>query len=163
MTTALSESARLQQLPPPDSAENFQAGPASPIPRLSQGPIASSQPQILTQQEVDEKPWKYIGYKGYTEFLATENDFLILRRFAAVSTRIALLLQHQVSSLEDKLDHLDWKYSRREEEDVNSGSFRHNEDDRLAVLNDLRLKLLQYSKIYHSSSPARIIFITCIR
>jgi len=98
-----------------------------------------------SHRDVDEKPWKYIGYKGYTEFLASENDFLVFRRFGSASTRVSLMLQHQVSVLEWKLDRLDRRYSGKAAADVNNGSFRHDEDDRAKVLEELRLKLLQYS------------------
>lgn len=30
--------------------------------------------QILTQKEVDAKPWKFIGYPGYSSFLASETS-----------------------------------------------------------------------------------------
>lgn len=102
--------------------------------------------QHLTRSEIDEKPWKYIGYQGYTDFIASENDFFILRRFASVSARIALSLQDQVVVLEKELNDFDWKYSRKEEEDVNNGTFREEEEERTEVLEALRLKLLQYSK-----------------
>jgi len=112
---------------------------------------ASNQTQKISRKELDKKPWKYVGYRGYTEFLASENDFLIFRRFSTVSTRIALMLQHQVSVLEAKLDLLDVRYSKRDAVDVNNGSFRDDEDDRLQVFEELRVKLLEYSKYYTSN------------
>ena len=36
------------------------------------------------KEEIDVKPWKYIGYRGYVDFIASENDFYIMRRFAAL-------------------------------------------------------------------------------
>lgn len=102
--------------------------------------------QHLTQDEADEKPWKYIGYQGYTDFIASDNDFFVLRRFASVSARVALSLQDQVTVLEEQLNELDWKYSRKEEEDVNNGTFRDDDDERAELLESLRLKILQYSE-----------------
>lgn len=102
--------------------------------------------QHLTRGEVDEKPWKYIGYPGYCSFIASENDFFMLRRFSSISVRIALSLQDQVVMLEEKLNKLDWKYSRREEEDINNGSFRDDDDGRNALLEELRRAILKYSK-----------------
>jgi hypothetical protein len=133
------------QPPSPIVASQPSPHPNPPI-RTSNASRGSTETQNLTKCEIDEKPWKYIGYKGYAEFLASENDFLILRRFASVSTRIALMLQHEVSALEEKLDWLDWQYSRREAIDVNNGSFRHDEDDRAGILVELHAKLLQYSE-----------------
>ncbi|KUJ07663.1 uncharacterized protein LY89DRAFT_601279 [Mollisia scopiformis] len=101
----------------------------------------------LTQDEIDEKPWKYIGYRGYTDFIASDNDFLMVRRFASVSARIVLSLQDQVMVLEEQLNELDWRYSKQEEEDVNNGTFRDDEEERVELLESLRLKILQYSKL----------------
>ena len=112
----------------------------------SQPSRSSADTQILSQDEVDEKPWKYIGYRGYSEFVASENDFFMLRRFGAVSTRVALMLQDQVVVLEDELRELDRKYSGREAVGVNNGTFRDDEKDRLNVLEKLRLKLVEYSR-----------------
>lgn len=95
---------------------------------------------------MDEKPWKYIGYPGYCSFIASENDFFMLRRFASVSARIALSLQDQVVVLEERLNELDWNYSRKEEEDVNNGSFRDDDEERGEVLEELRVAILKYSK-----------------
>lgn len=105
----------------------------------------TSESQHLTAAEVGEKPWKYIGYKGYSDFIASDTDFFILRRFASLSIRIALSLQDQVAVLEESLEELDRKYSRKAHPDVNNGSFREDEVDRAAVLEKLRQKLVQYS------------------
>lgn len=43
----------------------------------------------------------------------------MLRKFASVSTRISLSLQDQVNVLEERLNKLDWEYSRTDAEDVN--------------------------------------------
>jgi hypothetical protein len=102
--------------------------------------------QNLTQDEIDQKPWKYIGYKGYSDFIASENDFLILRRFASVSARIALELQDEVVILEERLEELDRESSRREMQDVDNGTFRDDIPERKEVLRGLREKIMQYSK-----------------
>jgi hypothetical protein len=100
----------------------------------------------LTQKELDEKPWKYIGYRGYSSFLSTENDFLIFRRFGAASTRVALRLQDRVAILEDQLEVLDKKYNSKEAEDVHNGSIRQDEEDRANLLGDLSASLMEYSQ-----------------
>jgi hypothetical protein len=119
-------------------------------PSLEPHPAAQSPPhqtsgdsKELTQDEIDEKPWKYIGYGGYSDFVASENDFFILRRFASVSARIALELQDEVVVLEERLGDLDRELSRREMVDVNNGSFRDDIPERKEVL---REKIMKYSK-----------------
>ncbi len=121
------------------------AAPTAKLHRLSTSSAGSADSQHLTQQEVDQKPWKYIGYKGYCEFIASENDFFVVRRFSAVSVRIALRLQDQVTILEDRLKELDKAYSRKDADDVNSGTLRDEADDRLKVLDELKEKLVEFS------------------
>lgn len=101
----------------------------------------------LTEDEIAEKPWKYIGYKGYSSFLASEKDFYIFRRFASLNIRIALALQDQVAQLEEELEEIDSEYSRRSAEDLHNGSFRCDREDRTELLEKIALKLSQYSTI----------------
>lgn len=83
--------------------------------------ISACLAQNLTQNELDSNPEKYIGYRGYSSFIASENDLFILRRFSSISVRIALKLQDQVTLLEEKLEELDRHASRREAIDVRNG------------------------------------------
>lgn len=121
--------------------------PAASCQEMEKGPRTSADSQNLTQSELDLKPWKYTGYKGYTNFIASENDFFVLRRFSAVSVRVALRLQDQVTVLEEKLQRLDWESSRREAEDVHNGSLRDDSEERLQVLDELRQTLMRYSMV----------------
>jgi hypothetical protein len=111
----------------------MQPSPAAQSPPLQ----TSGDSKELTQDEIDEKPWKYIGYKGYSDFIASENDFFVLRRFASVSARIALELQDEVVVLEERLEDLDRELSKREMVDVNNGSFRDDIPERKEVMRGL--------------------------
>jgi hypothetical protein len=104
-------------------------------------------PSPLTEEEIEAKPWKYIGYKGYADFIASENDFYIVRRFRSLNTRIALALQDQVSVLEEQLDELDKEYSRREAVDLHNGSFRDDRENRIALVEVICEKLMKYSEL----------------
>jgi hypothetical protein len=99
----------------------------------------------LTKEEIEKKPWKYIGYKGYSDFIASENDFYILRRFASLNARVALTLQDQISVLEEQLDDLDQHCSRRDVEDLHNGSFRDDREERAALVEMIYEKLTKYS------------------
>lgn len=99
-----------------------------------------------TEEAIEEKPWKYIGYNGYTSFLASEKDFYILRRFTSLNIRVALALQDEVVILEKQLGELDHEWSRRNARDLHNGSFRCDREDRKALLEELAQKLSQYSK-----------------
>lgn len=106
---------------------------------------SSTQEAPLSQEEIEKKPWKHIGYRGYADFLASENDFFIVRRFAALNTRVALALQDQVTVLEEKLSNLDREYSRRDAEDRHNGSFRDDFEERIALVEAIGEKLMKYS------------------
>jgi hypothetical protein len=99
----------------------------------------------LTKEEIEKKPWKYIGYRGYADFIASENDFYILRRFASLNSRVALSLQDQISVLEEQLDDLDKHCSRRDAEDLHNGSFRDDRKERTALVEVIYEKLTKYS------------------
>lgn len=110
---------------------------------------------LVTEQEIETKPWKYIGYKGYSSFIASDNDFYIVRRFAALNTRIALALQDEVTVLEEELSELDARYSRRDAEDLHNGSFRDDREDRTALVEKIGEKLLKYSTTHSLSRKAK--------
>ncbi len=99
-----------------------------------------------TNVEIAKKPWKYIGYKGYADFVASDNDFFIFRRFTSLNSRVALFLQDQLSLLEEQLEELDQMYSKKEAGDINNGSFRIDNEDRLKVIEKIYERLEKYSK-----------------
>ncbi|TDZ15183.1 hypothetical protein Cob_v012011 [Colletotrichum orbiculare MAFF 240422] len=74
-----------------------------------------------TEDEVHRKPWKHIGYKGYSEFVSSEDDFFLLRRFDTLNTRVALALQDEVSQLEEELGEFDQATSHVSGPDFNNG------------------------------------------
>ena len=102
--------------------------------------------QTLSQEEI-EKPWKYIGYRGFSAFLASDDDFLIFRRFSTLNTRVLLFLQDQISVLESELNELDRKHSDKDAVDIHNGSFRQeSEPRRTELLLDIHQSLKEYSK-----------------
>jgi len=107
------------------------------------GSIGAEPP--LTKQEIDRKPWKYIGYRGYSNFIASDCDFYVLQRFASLNTHVALALQDQVSILEAELDELDTAYSPRDAEDLHNGSTRMDRADRIKLVNRIADNIMKYS------------------
>jgi hypothetical protein len=78
-------------LKPLDLAQRFSSRRVSD-PEAAASPRTSAVAQFPTQEEVDKKPWKYIGYKGYSEFISSDSDFLLFWGFGAASVRVALSL-----------------------------------------------------------------------
>ncbi|KAL5334669.1 hypothetical protein BJX70DRAFT_350980 [Aspergillus crustosus] len=111
----------------------------------------SSSTQPLTQHELDQKPWKYIGYHGYATFLASDSDFCNFRRFERLNTRVILALQDDLSQLEESLDETDRSWSARDAPDVNNGSFRQDPQQvRVDLIWEAQQKLEEYNRyLYH--------------
>ncbi|KAI0881853.1 uncharacterized protein GGS22DRAFT_191575 [Annulohypoxylon maeteangense] len=118
-----------------------------------------------TEEDILRKPWKYIGYKGYSSFLASEDEFFILRRFNTLNVRIALSLQDEISWLENKLSEIDQGYSRRDVVDINNGTLRDDQNDRAELLNRIIPKIRYYNDFIiqqttmnkYQPAPSRVI------
>ncbi|KAI9764896.1 MAG: hypothetical protein M1839_005690 [Geoglossum umbratile] len=101
-------------------------------------------------QREREKPWKHVGYKVFSRWIASDQTFLIVRKFGALNARVALSLQDEIAELEEKLDTMDQVYSSTNV-DVNNGSFREDPftepDDRQELVRKiLPGKLAKYYK-----------------
>ncbi|EXJ60198.1 hypothetical protein A1O7_04350 [Cladophialophora yegresii CBS 114405] len=128
--------------------------PTGPQPGV--GAPNSPQPKAaLTRREVEEKPWKYIGYKIFSQWLASDADFFVVRRFENLSARVILSLQWEISVLERQLEELDDVFSARDAPDVNNGSLHWLDDDRRALLADIQVKLQEYNKFVLRHSALR--------
>lgn len=53
----------------------------------------------ISKFDIEEKPWEYIGYRGYVEFISTGN-FCTFKRFAKLNVRLCLRLQGDNRDLE---------------------------------------------------------------
>ncbi|VUC33306.1 unnamed protein product [Clonostachys rosea] len=110
------------------------------LPNVNDGEVQPTEAEIL------EKPWKHIGYNGYSKIMASNSDLFILRRFSNLNVRIALALQDDVSFLEEELTALDEKYSVKTRENVHNGTLRDDIEDRKALLQQITKKLSIYNE-----------------
>lgn len=93
------------------------------------------------------KPWKEVGYRGFSAFLDSDNDFLIFRRFGSVNTRLLLYLQDQIAVLETELEDLEELHAHENAVDIHNGSFRQEAlPKRTTILEALNIKVRQYSE-----------------
>lgn len=87
---------------------------------LQEPPASSTQEQNGIDLEanpqarspVNPQPFP-IGYPALAEFIGSDSDFFVFRRFNALSARSLLHLQHELSELEEKLELLDREDYRR--------------------------------------------------
>ena len=99
------------------------------------------------------KAWKYEGYRGFSEWMASDDDFFIIRRFGTVNARVILWMQNQVVEKERQLAELDKRMENRleislEGEGMNDsfGWDVTNLPERHTLMRDLSEQLLQYSQ-----------------
>lgn len=103
-------------------------------------------------EEVKKRPWKYIGYRTFTQWAASDNDFFVVRRFGALNTRVILKWQDDITRLEEELETLEKENSRVGGQVVNNGSFRHDTvPRRRQILMECYTKLKEYSKLFDLS------------
>ena len=105
-----------------------------------------------SQEEVDEKPWKYTGYQSFSTFIASDNDFLVFRRFGTLSARVLLSLQDQLSCVEKDLEACEKRVREKDAPDVHNGSFR---DDSQKDRRDLVCQAKHLLREYSQSWPFR--------
>lgn len=99
----------------------------------------------LTDEEVLEKPWKYVGYRGYANFISSDDDLLILRRFNSLNVRVILAQQDKLSELEQELAEIDKQNSHRDAPDVNNGTIRDDLEERQFLLDNIKEEIYRYS------------------
>ncbi|KAK1856912.1 hypothetical protein CCHR01_00474 [Colletotrichum chrysophilum] len=102
--------------------------------------------QVLSQNDLDEKPWKYVGYKDFAKFSALSDDYFAVRRFDELHNRTLLALQDRLTDLEDKLNSLDGRLSERQSPDVDNGSFRKDQPERRELLDQIHDALIRYAQ-----------------
>ncbi|KAI0134587.1 hypothetical protein BJ170DRAFT_679473 [Xylariales sp. AK1849] len=146
--------------------------------------VETVDPELPTTNELHEYPWKYIGYKDFTSYVASDPDFFAVRRFDRLHTRAILTLQAQLVEIEEKLDSLDKRYSSRnvkllgikspqvidrsstetlpndEDEkpqlrDINNSSVRDDLPERARLVAEMTLKLAEYDSTLVNYSSVR--------
>jgi hypothetical protein len=135
-------------------------GSSASEPHLSQNSSEVSEEVRYPDYSDEEKfklPWKYIGYRVFSKWMASDQSFFIARRFGALHTRAVLSMQDELVRLEEELDSMDKDYSRKDVPDaVTNGSFRRDpfEDRRNLVQKELPKKLAEYGNTLQISSCA---------
>ncbi|KAL8316523.1 hypothetical protein RB597_000436 [Gaeumannomyces tritici] len=106
------------------------------------------QAQSLKNDLLNSPKWdlKTIGYKEFTSFVSSDDDFFALRRFDKTHCRTLLALQDEISILEKRLDAIDHRLSTEEAVYSNNGTFRADPcPERQAILADLTSRLGTYA------------------
>ena len=59
--------------------------------------------------DIEAQPWKYLGYRAFCEWSASDNELFVLRRFTALNTRVILKMQDEIVQLEEELAEIDYQ------------------------------------------------------
>lgn len=96
--------------------------------------------------QIDDQPWKYLGYRALAKWAGSSREALIVRRFNALNARVLLFMQDEIVRIEDDLEELD-KWNMRPNAKVHNGTFAfEHEQERNDLLGLLTTKLKAYSK-----------------
>jgi hypothetical protein len=138
----------LAQLPTNGDGTLPEGAPSDPGDSGNTEPSTSSAAELpLTKDEIQTKPWKYIGYKGFSQWMGSDIDFFVIRRFDNLNARVILAMQWELTDLEYQINALDDKYSLRSSPDANNGTLRWDCPERTKLLWDIQKKLKEYSRM----------------
>jgi hypothetical protein len=94
-----------------------------------------------------QKPWKYLGYRAFSDLLASDDSLLMVRRFSVLTARVLLGLQDGLARDEERLAALERELAAKDAADVHNGSFRQeSQQKRKDLLVDIEAKLRKYSR-----------------
>jgi len=108
---------------------------------------SGSQSFSLEQVSTWLYPWHFTGLKKYSYFLASDDDYMVFRKFGMLNARVLLSFQDSISVDEAALQALDNSYSRNDVPMTNNGSFREDPHvERKELIASLQSKLHKYSE-----------------
>ncbi|OAQ59435.1 hypothetical protein VFPPC_10493 [Pochonia chlamydosporia 170] len=104
-------------------------------------------PPDSTPSEQCESHWRYEGYPGFSKWMASSGDFLILRRFSQLNIRVLLLMQHQIVMLSEELEQIDHEGQQYSDARGDCSSLQHEPlPHRLEILDQLKILLKEYNE-----------------
>jgi hypothetical protein len=104
--------------------------------------------------EKERYPARYLGYRVFSKWVASDQNLLVVRKFASLNVRIILSLQDEIVKLEQDLNGIDEDSSRPgpiddcDPEVIHNGTFREDHvKQRTELLEILAKKLQRYSEL----------------
>ena len=90
------------------------------------------------------------GYPALSAWVASDDDFFVIRRFDRLNARVILRMQDRISFLEERLEEIDQKCRKMKTGVGDNGTLRHDtEIERRKILGELEERLEKYSKAHH--------------
>ena len=90
------------------------------------------------------------GYPAMCTFMASDDDFFVLRRFGKLGARVVLRLQNEIAQLEDDLQAEDAFCMRQENPKLDNGTFALDPSERRKkIMEELTWRMERYRKCLH--------------
>ncbi|KAI6849100.1 hypothetical protein KC332_g5927 [Hortaea werneckii] len=107
----------------------------------------------LTTEEKEIFNWQYQGYQSLTKWMASSNDFFILRRFSPLQVRCLLYLQNEIAKRDQLIESWDI-YAQKQPYGTlkgNSGSLSYDPyPERLTLIQQALPLIQQYNDLINS-------------
>lgn len=147
--------------------------PNSSIPLQPLSPSSTVVPGTATAKSPPggEAPWKDQGYTAFSEWMASEDDFFLFRRFESLNAHTILWMQDQIMMIEERLEKIHETvekaplHSSDPSKTMRNSSSRWdaaNLPERHALMGELSRLLLHYSVCNHYAEQ-EILFLTTNR
>ncbi|KAF2132947.1 hypothetical protein P153DRAFT_309790, partial [Dothidotthia symphoricarpi CBS 119687] len=150
--------ASTSSLPGPATAPGAHM-PAQDIPLQSLSPLNTTSSVMVDEKAKRDQAWKFEGYKAFSKWMASEDDFFVFRRFESLNAGTILWMQDHISQLESRLHqiHKDIEESKPEQS-LKNCSFRWDAkymQERNMIMSELSRQLLHYNQYIDSFSKVR--------
>ncbi|KAI6863355.1 hypothetical protein KC323_g5086 [Hortaea werneckii] len=107
----------------------------------------------LTTEQKEFYNWQYQGYPSLTKWMASSNDFFLLRRFSPLQVRCLLYLQNEIAKRKQLIESWD-DYAQRQSYGTQKGCCGSLSDDpypqRLALIQQALPLIQQYNDLVNS-------------
>ncbi|KAL8996296.1 MAG: hypothetical protein Q9188_006605 [Gyalolechia gomerana] len=135
------DSSAVPHLPSSHQWPNHQAPPPNP----SYAPESNVFPRRrVTMEEADRQPWRYRGYPALSTWVASDDDFFMIRKFEKLGARVVLLMQNKIVQLEEAIHAEDANIYER---GGDNGRFAHDPcERRVELMDELIWRLDQYQR-----------------
>lgn len=107
-------------------------------------------------QDRFKKPWKYEGYQSFGDWMASDDDFFLFRRFQSLNAQTILWMQDRIAQIEERLEEIHKNVEHAEK--LRNDSFRWDEkcmQERYKLMGELSGLLHHYSE-YSSLSLLQV-------